>query len=98
MCVSFSARYSPKNSHLAFKVVNVCQNELTFKINLRLLFVSGGFVCVCDVRIIVCMALPSFSLHLNCFGGIFEMCRVDICTCIYHSLSVFVHHNNVTVQ
>lgn len=48
-----------ENSHLAFKVVNACQNEA------NILNIFPCCFCRVSTRVSVCVALPSFALHLN---------------------------------
>lgn len=59
-----------RNSHLAFNVVNVCQNELTFKIYIFDVVFVGWLVLLLVVRSV--WQLPSFSVHLKFSAGIFE--------------------------
>lgn len=85
-----------KISHLAFKVVNVCQNELTFKIYFHgfshffaplftFTLLSSFSRCVRDsvlesVCVYVRLMWPSFSLHSKFLAAIFS---IWIFSCIY---------------
>lgn len=110
VCVSFFGPFIQwrKISHLAFKVVNVCQNELAFKIYIFMGFTTSSlpffayalllssfskcvWLCVCMKVYVwvctlhVCPMLPSFSLHSENFGGLFNMnifVWVPECVCI----------------
>lgn len=122
VCVSFFGPFIQwrKISHLAFKVVNVCQNELAFKIYIFMGFTTSSlpffayalllssfskcvWLCVCMKVYVwvctlhVCPMLPSFSLHSENFGGLFNMnifVWVPECVCVSVSVAQFYFLHN----